>query len=84
MSGKVINVGKVLKSATKKNVSREAIEYLKIKMEDEIEKTTAYIKNLQPTYVIPSHCTGFQASSQFARQMPDAFIEGVVGATYHF
>jgi 7,8-dihydropterin-6-yl-methyl-4-(beta-D-ribofuranosyl)aminobenzene 5'-phosphate synthase len=52
--------------------------------EDEIEKTTAYIKNLQPNYVIPSHCTGFQASSQFARQMPDAFIEGVVGATYHF
>lgn len=52
--------------------------------EEEIEKTTAYIKDLQPTYVIPSHCTGFQATSQFARQMPDAFIEGVVGATYRF
>jgi 7,8-dihydropterin-6-yl-methyl-4-(beta-D-ribofuranosyl)aminobenzene 5'-phosphate synthase len=52
--------------------------------EEEIEKTTAYIKDLQPTYVIPSHCTGFQATSQFAREMPDAFIEGVVGATYRF
>jgi 7,8-dihydropterin-6-yl-methyl-4-(beta-D-ribofuranosyl)aminobenzene 5'-phosphate synthase len=52
--------------------------------EDEIEMTIAYIKGLQPTYIIPSHCTGFRASSQFARQVPDAFIEGVVGATYHF
>jgi len=52
--------------------------------EDEIEKTVAYIKNLQPTYVIPSHCSGFQATSQLARKMPDAFIEGVVGATYRF
>jgi 7,8-dihydropterin-6-yl-methyl-4-(beta-D-ribofuranosyl)aminobenzene 5'-phosphate synthase len=52
--------------------------------QDEIEKTTAYIKDLRPTYVIPSHCTGFQASSQFAREIPDAFIEGVVGATYRF
>jgi 7,8-dihydropterin-6-yl-methyl-4-(beta-D-ribofuranosyl)aminobenzene 5'-phosphate synthase len=52
--------------------------------QDEIEKTTAYIKDLQPNYVIPSHCTGFQASSRFAREIPEAFIEGVVGASYRF
>jgi 7,8-dihydropterin-6-yl-methyl-4-(beta-D-ribofuranosyl)aminobenzene 5'-phosphate synthase len=52
--------------------------------EDEIEKTIAYIKALQPAYIVPSHCTGFQAISQFAREMPEAFIEGVVGARYSF
>jgi 7,8-dihydropterin-6-yl-methyl-4-(beta-D-ribofuranosyl)aminobenzene 5'-phosphate synthase len=52
--------------------------------EDEIEKTVAYIQDLQPSYVIPSHCTGFQATSQLARRLPDAFIEGVVGASYRF
>lgn len=52
--------------------------------EDEIEQTIAYFKDLQPAYVVPSHCTGFRAISQFAREMPDAFIEGVVGAKYIF
>lgn len=52
--------------------------------EDEIEQTITYIKGLQPAYIIPSHCSGFQATSQFAREMPDAFIEGVVGMMYRF
>jgi len=52
--------------------------------EDEIDQTITYIKDLRLTYVIPSHCTGFRAISQFAREMPDAFIEGVVGARYIF
>lgn len=50
--------------------------------EDEISKTLDYIKKEKPTYVIPSHCTGLPAISKFAREMPDEFIEGVVGATY--
>jgi 7,8-dihydropterin-6-yl-methyl-4-(beta-D-ribofuranosyl)aminobenzene 5'-phosphate synthase len=52
--------------------------------DEEIEKTIEYIKNKNPTYVIPSHCSGFQAISRFAQEMPDAFIEGVVGTTYIF
>ena len=50
--------------------------------ENEISKTVEYIKSTRPTYVIPSHCTGFQAIGQFAQEMPDEFIEGIVGATY--
>jgi 7,8-dihydropterin-6-yl-methyl-4-(beta-D-ribofuranosyl)aminobenzene 5'-phosphate synthase len=50
--------------------------------DDEIDKTVEYIKSTKPTYIIPSHCTGFQAIGQFAQEMPDEFIEGIVGATY--
>jgi len=50
--------------------------------EDEINKTIEYIKGTKPTYVVPSHCTGFKAIGKFAQEMPDEFIEGIVGATY--
>jgi len=50
--------------------------------DEEIAKTIDYIKNEKPTYVAPSHCSGFQAISQFAQEMPDEFIGGVVGITY--
>jgi 7,8-dihydropterin-6-yl-methyl-4-(beta-D-ribofuranosyl)aminobenzene 5'-phosphate synthase len=50
--------------------------------DEEIEKTIEYIKSTKPTYVIPSHCTGFRAIGQFAQGMPDEFIEGIVGTTY--
>ena len=51
--------------------------------EEEIAKTIAYVKREKPTFVAPSHCTGFQAISRFAGEMPDEFIEGVVGITYN-
>lgn len=50
--------------------------------EDEIRQTIAYFKKEKPAYIIPTHCTGFKAISQIARDMPDEFLEGVVGATY--
>ena len=50
--------------------------------DEEITKTTKYIKKQKPRYVSPSHCSGFQAISRFAQEMPDEFIEGVVGITY--
>ncbi len=51
--------------------------------EEEITKTTEYIKSEGPAFVAPSHCSGFQAISRFAQEMPDEFIEGVVGITYN-
>ncbi len=50
--------------------------------EEEITKTIEYIKSEHPSLVAPSHCSGFQAISRFAQEMPDEFIEGVVGITY--
>jgi 7,8-dihydropterin-6-yl-methyl-4-(beta-D-ribofuranosyl)aminobenzene 5'-phosphate synthase len=58
--------------------------HLALAEENEINQTIAYFKEIQPDLVVPGHCTGFKAISRFAREMPDQFIEGVVGATYLF
>lgn len=50
--------------------------------DEDITKTIESIREEKPAYVIPSHCTGFHAMSRFAMEMPEEFIEGVVGATY--
>ena len=52
--------------------------------EDEIDQTVEYIQSIKPHLVVPGHCTGFKAINRFAQEMPDQFIEGVVGATYPF
>lgn len=52
--------------------------------DDEIEQTIGYIRDINPSFIIPSHCTGFNAISRFAQELPDQFIEGVVGTTYLF
>ena len=50
--------------------------------DEEIEKTVAYIQSLEPLLVVPGHCTGLKAVRRFAQEMPEQFVEGVVGATY--
>jgi 7,8-dihydropterin-6-yl-methyl-4-(beta-D-ribofuranosyl)aminobenzene 5'-phosphate synthase len=49
---------------------------------EEITKTIEYIKSQKPSLVAPSHCSGLQAISRFAQEMPDEFVEGVVGINY--
>jgi 7,8-dihydropterin-6-yl-methyl-4-(beta-D-ribofuranosyl)aminobenzene 5'-phosphate synthase len=51
---------------------------------EEIQHTVDVVKELGPTIVVPSHCTGFKAISQFSIQMPDEFVLGTVGTTYLF
>ena len=50
--------------------------------DDEIDETIDYIQSVRPRYIVPSHCTGLRAICQFAQEMPDEFIEGIVGTTY--
>jgi len=47
-----------------------------------IQKTIAEIKAINPDYIIPIHCTGFETVSAFAREMPDQFILNTVGTRY--
>ena len=47
-----------------------------------IQKTVADIKAIRPDYIVPTHCTGFEAISAFAREMPDQFILNTVGTRY--
>jgi 7,8-dihydropterin-6-yl-methyl-4-(beta-D-ribofuranosyl)aminobenzene 5'-phosphate synthase len=51
---------------------------------EEIQQTIDSVKSLNPTLVVPTHCTGFTAIRMFADQMPEAFVLGVVGTTYLF
>jgi len=50
--------------------------------DDEIDRTIDFIQSTEARLVIPTHCTGFRALSRFAQEMPDEFVEGVVGTTY--
>jgi 7,8-dihydropterin-6-yl-methyl-4-(beta-D-ribofuranosyl)aminobenzene 5'-phosphate synthase len=49
-----------------------------------IEKTVSDMKQIAPDYVIPAHCTGFEAIAQFATAMPEQFIINTVGTRYMF
>lgn len=49
-----------------------------------IESTVNDIKAISPDYVIPMHCTGFEALRLFAQEMPEQFILNTAGTTYEF
>ncbi len=49
---------------------------------ERILKTVMGIKAINPDYVVPTHCTGFEAISAFAREMPDNFILNTAGTKY--
>ena len=47
-----------------------------------IQKTIEGIKDIRPDYIVPTHCTGFEAVSAFAREMSDQFILNTAGTRY--
>jgi 7,8-dihydropterin-6-yl-methyl-4-(beta-D-ribofuranosyl)aminobenzene 5'-phosphate synthase len=49
-----------------------------------IEKTVADIKAMKPDYVVPTHCTGFEAITSFSREMPAEFTLNTAGTQYTF
>jgi 7,8-dihydropterin-6-yl-methyl-4-(beta-D-ribofuranosyl)aminobenzene 5'-phosphate synthase len=49
---------------------------------DVIKKTVADIKAINPQYIVPTHCTGFDAITTFYREMPDQFILNTAGTRY--
>lgn len=49
-----------------------------------IQQTVADIKAMKPDYIIPTHCTGFEAISTFAREMPAEFNLNTAGTQYTF
>ncbi len=50
--------------------------------QDVILKTVADIRAINPDYIAPTHCTGYEAASTFAREMPDRFILNTAGTRY--
>lgn len=47
-----------------------------------IEPTINEMKKLNPEIVVPTHCTGWKAINEFAKEMPDQFILNSVGTSY--
>jgi 7,8-dihydropterin-6-yl-methyl-4-(beta-D-ribofuranosyl)aminobenzene 5'-phosphate synthase len=47
-----------------------------------ILKTVGDIAAINPDYIIPTHCTGFEAIATFAREMPSKFILNTAGTRY--
>ena len=46
-----------------------------------IPATIAELKAINPRYIMPGHCTGWSATHQIARALPEAFIPNSVGTT---
>ena len=53
-------------------------------MEPLIPRTIAELASIAPSVVVPGHCTGWKATHELARQMPEAFIQSSVGTRLHF
>ena len=53
-------------------------------MESIIGPTIREMKEIAPEYIVPTHCTGWKAINEFAREMPDQFLLNTVGTTYVF
>jgi 7,8-dihydropterin-6-yl-methyl-4-(beta-D-ribofuranosyl)aminobenzene 5'-phosphate synthase len=47
-----------------------------------IPATIKALQQIDPRYVVPCHCTGWSATHQIARAMPEAFIPSSVGTTF--
>jgi 7,8-dihydropterin-6-yl-methyl-4-(beta-D-ribofuranosyl)aminobenzene 5'-phosphate synthase len=48
-----------------------------------IPPTVAALTDLAPSLVVPGHCTGWRAQHALAATMPDAWVQGSSGTTYH-
>ena len=49
-----------------------------------IQNTVADIKAMKPDYIMPAHCTGFEAEVAFSKEMPNEFIMNTAGTKYTF
>lgn len=49
-----------------------------------IAATVDAIKEMNPSMLVPSHCTGWKGIQAFVREMPEAFVHPSVGNLYRF
>lgn len=49
-----------------------------------IQRTVADIKAIAPDYIVPMHCSGWEAITSFEREMPKQFILSMAGTRYVF
>ena len=49
-----------------------------------IDSTLMDLKKINPDWISPSHCTGFEAMKKFSEHFPTAFIRNSVGTCFNF
>jgi 7,8-dihydropterin-6-yl-methyl-4-(beta-D-ribofuranosyl)aminobenzene 5'-phosphate synthase len=49
-----------------------------------IGATTNSLRDMDPTYIVPTHCTGRKAILHMEQEMPDKFLLNMVGTTLRF
>lgn len=49
-----------------------------------IQNTVADIKAMKPDFIVPMHCTGFEAIVAFSKEMPNEFTLNLAGTKYTF
>ena len=49
-----------------------------------IQATVAEIKAMKPDYIVPTHCTGFEAIVTFSKEMSKEFVLNTAGTKYTF
>jgi 7,8-dihydropterin-6-yl-methyl-4-(beta-D-ribofuranosyl)aminobenzene 5'-phosphate synthase len=49
-----------------------------------IPATVRALQQINPRYLVPGHCTGWSATHQIARALPEAFVPNSVGTTLMF
>ena len=47
-----------------------------------IDPTVAALKEVNPTLIVPAHCTGWRATHALARELPEAFVANSVGTRF--
>lgn len=49
-----------------------------------IPRTIQELASIGPEIVVPGHCTGWRATHELARQLPNAYVQTSVGTRLHF
>ena len=52
--------------------------------EKSIPLTITDLVRINPEYIIPCHCTGWKASNEIIKAMPQKYIQTSVGSTFQF
>jgi 7,8-dihydropterin-6-yl-methyl-4-(beta-D-ribofuranosyl)aminobenzene 5'-phosphate synthase len=49
-----------------------------------IQPTLEELANIGPEFIVPGHCTGWRATHEIARKMPQSYVQTGVGTQLHF
>lgn len=52
--------------------------------ENIIGQTIGELSRIGPDIIVPGHCTGWKATHELARQLPNAYVQSSVGTRMHF